>query len=298
MKIHSLTLFGCLMILVGAKVIEKKNPDDDAKLIIERLYSNTGGHLNSKSTLKLLKQLSENYSSRIDDARFVKKKDKLKEIIEVNNITHDKCNLDYFIRLKKLIKSNSKKSISVYNYLREQRNKQFLECKEVFEDEMKLKINELDKATKDKIQSMRESIIKTSVGQAHDGRYLVISLDLLKIGVSNFIIKTSRYTKKQFIGDEDGKELFSQEFAKIPAPICVKLKEKLSQITDLFTSFIYGPESEIIDQLTIEWLENMKICSIILQDVHEFSKEAFEMMKSYKPKQNVVQRLLNFIFRD
>lgn len=297
MKLHSLTLIGCLISFVEARVVERKGTDNDANLIIEKLYS-ISNRLNSESTLKLLKQLSENYSSRIDDERFLKKNAKLQELIEVNNIKHDKCNLGYFSRLEQLMRSNFKRSLNVYNYLKEQRNNQFLKCREVFEEEMRRNINELDGATKNKVLSMRKSIIDTLDNKTQEGRYLIVTPDLLRAGVSNFVIKTSNYTKKKFISSEDGREIFSQEFARIPGTICLKLKEKLSGITDLFSSFLYGPELDLINQLNIEWLENMKICSIILQDVYEFSKEAFEIMKSYKPKRNGAQRLLCLLFGD
>lgn len=295
MKLCSIISVGYFISFIGA-VIANKDLDNEAKSIIEQLDSTTGSHLNSRLTLKLLKKLSENYSSR-SNIIFEKKNKKLKELIEANNITLDKCSIEHFERSEKIIKSNANKSPKVFNYLKEQRNKQFLECKDIFEEQMRLLINGLDGDTKEKMLQLRKTIKATLGSQAKSGeRYLVISPDNLKTGVSDYVLKMSKYSRKEFLNEDDGKELFSQEISRIPAPICVRLREKLSRITNLFTPFLYGPESEVIGQFTIDWLENMKICSIILEDVHEFSIESYELMKSRKPNRNIAHRLLSCIF--
>lgn len=291
------SVFFLVLVLVSVTAHENEDPDEIAKSIKARLFSsNVSEQIEPSKTLKLLKKLSKIYSSlSSSDDKLENRNIRWNQLIEISNVTKDKCNFKYLTRLQKLIRNRFKDFVNLASYLKEQRSLQFVVCKEKLEKELREKVDELDDSTKKKVFALRDSVIAAEGGRKMDKQYLVVSLNSIQLGILNFIIKNSKINKKQLLLDEDG-VLFSQEFTKFSASVCIKVKEKLDKITKVYSMFLYGRESHDIDQFVVEWLENMKICNTMLQDVNEFSKETYNLIKSnvLVQRQDVAQRLLSF----
>lgn len=256
--------------------------DEGWKEIHYKIYATTGKPIEPTKTRLLMQQLVDMYTNQQDEAT-LKRYEKLAPLLEVSNISRDKCHVDILEKQDKLLIYEAMYSINVVPYLRYYRREQFKTCILDFVQEIEWSLENIDEKTIEKMRLLRESIEQVWQMKVESPNIHVPPVILQK-GVLEFMKKDDSFDPDQVVQHKTRKIEFEYSFSDLVVKICSKIVPEFKPIMTLMGSFRYDKlVVSAMDSKTNEWIANYEICDDIRNNSYVLYIDTYERMKMSNP---------------
>lgn len=230
---------------------------EDGDRIWGRVFALSGQPIDPQQTLSLLENLEDLYyepKNNVQAKRYVK----VRILLDSNYIAYHKCAGSSFKLMEDEIRMNSIYPNVVF-YLATNRVRQFEYCKKVFERELDDDLYNLDNHMKKEIEKLRISVIDENSVQD------IVADENFCNEIMSYLQSKTSLSFKEFVNQpEVGEKNFNQEYDKHVYGLCNKVLSVVKPTIDLEPLLVYDESlADSIDELSISWMKNIKLCRFI-----------------------------------
>lgn len=220
---------------------------------------------------------------------------KVSGLVKLSEDHESKCGILNLEEIIFLLDNYPHDSEKMKNFKRQQWNKRVAACKESWKKHL---VDDVKTLTEDeaKLANSLKTNIKKSIPDFDCKTMANIdkSKDFLNNGVFSYFKQNIEHDLQQLIIGDNRKQLYKSDFAKLFTNLCGHVYIKLRRSMDYFELLENHPETGFDnDEFVVNWVENFKICQLVMKKDKAISKSLNHLLKSKNPNPSVGDKIRN-----
>lgn len=197
------------------------------------------------------------------------------QLVEAHFISLDKCTLEHFGTLNRLLNDQYRKAPNIVLYLKEIKANQFKTCDELYRVSLQDRLNNINSKLMFDMFEIYKGVMRS--GYSIEKPYSNIPQEAIVKSVATFLVKRAHSSQDSQIAMFDAKN----DWNKLVNDVCENIEYQARDPLRFYEPFFNDEETiTLADSWTIEWLTNSRICRDISGNGHnDIREKAFKLFK-------------------